>query len=676
MSKQTKDEAFGKALEPWEAPAGAGEPLVCVATSFTFDATFFETECVGRFLQMQTHPSESESVGYLIEREEKLASARVCALVDRRHARDKESLRWDVIGVLVPRGIQHAKVALLIWGNRVRVIIGSGNLTEPGYRRNLEVFGLIEVSRTEGGDRAAVGQTIDFLEAVLGLGVGEDGPDTPRRRTADALAAARRHVSGWPQVDASKRTPVPAFGLPGRSAVNQLETLWPGEAPARTAYVVSPFFDKPPADGVALTGLLPLLAKRRPRELCFYVRADSQPDGRIRVFAPLGMLKLARQTSDVHVHHVLPEQKNELRDLHAKMIMLASEDWQMLLIGSSNFTGAGLTAPHGNGNCEANIVYRIKVSDPDFRLFESIWPETGTEFDLGSQNLVWDPIPEELEGGTDEVPLPACFKDAIFVPGKDPSLLIVLEPELPTVWSIREVGGEPLLDSVLGSDSGRHQFPWGSREVPFVLQVSWEQAKGTAAAKWPVNVSNPSALPPPDALRDLSLEELLEILASTRPPHDAVTKVLEKRARGKRLDVELDPLKRFDSQAFLLRRTKRVAAALERMRERLQRAAITRDAFEWRLSGAIGPMALADAFVRDAKIDGEAKFYLAELALALSRVKPEQPMPGEFATEAIKQMLDTAIREIQSKALALPSTPQTKMLDDYVSAAFVEAVTR
>ena len=182
--------------------------------------------------------------------------------------------------------------------------------------------------------------------------------------------------------------------------MNQLETLWPGGAPARTAYVVSPFFDKPPADGVALTGLLPLLAKRRPRELCFYVRADSQPDGRIRVFAPLGMLKLARQTSDVHVHHVLPEQKNELRDLHAKMIMLASEDWQMLLIGSSNFTGAGLTAPNGNGNCEANMIYRSKVSDPDFRLFENIWPETGTEFDLGSQNLVWDPIPEELEGGT------------------------------------------------------------------------------------------------------------------------------------------------------------------------------------------------------------------------------------------------------------------------------------
>src|ERR1039458_2010550 len=198
MSKQTKDEAFGKALEPWEAPAGAGEPLVCVATSFTFDAAFFETECVGRFLQMQTHPSESESVGYLIEREEKLAAAKVCALVDRRHARDKESLRWDVLGVLVPKAIQHAKVALLVWGNHARVIIGSGNLTDPGYRKNLEVFGTIELSKTDGGDRNSIEKTIEFLEQVVNLAVGSDGPHTPKERVGHALAVVRRHVDTWP----------------------------------------------------------------------------------------------------------------------------------------------------------------------------------------------------------------------------------------------------------------------------------------------------------------------------------------------------------------------------------------------------------------------------------------------------------------------------------------------
>jgi hypothetical protein len=32
-----------KALDLWQSPEGAGEPLVCLATSFTFDAAFFET---------------------------------------------------------------------------------------------------------------------------------------------------------------------------------------------------------------------------------------------------------------------------------------------------------------------------------------------------------------------------------------------------------------------------------------------------------------------------------------------------------------------------------------------------------------------------------------------------------------------------------------------------------
>jgi len=68
MAGRNTSDTFGKPLDLWEAPNGAGEPLVCIATSFTFDATFFETECLGRFLQMDTHPSESESVGYLIER--------------------------------------------------------------------------------------------------------------------------------------------------------------------------------------------------------------------------------------------------------------------------------------------------------------------------------------------------------------------------------------------------------------------------------------------------------------------------------------------------------------------------------------------------------------------------------------------------------------------------------
>src|SRR5438132_13437763 len=101
--RHATEESRGKALDLWQPPDGAGDPLICLATTFTFDASFFETDCLGRFLQMDTHPQESEAVGYLIEREEKLAAARVCVLLDRRHAQARESLRWDILPIVIPK---------------------------------------------------------------------------------------------------------------------------------------------------------------------------------------------------------------------------------------------------------------------------------------------------------------------------------------------------------------------------------------------------------------------------------------------------------------------------------------------------------------------------------------------------------------------------------------------
>ena len=62
-----------------------------------------------------------------------------------------------------------------------------------------------------------------------------------------------------------------------------------------------------------------------------------------------------------------------------------------------------------------------------------------------------------------------------------------------------------------GTAAGVHTIPWGDAAPPFVLEVTWRTADGqTLVANWPVNVSNPAALPPPEVLRSLSLEELLD----------------------------------------------------------------------------------------------------------------------------------------------------------------------
>src|SRR5690606_3512793 len=139
-----KREGFGKLLGCWTAPEWAGTPIGCLATSVTFSPAFFEEECGGRFLRLETEP-DSDGPLDLVEREEKLAQLRcACAFVDQHHCHGPRSVRWDLISARPLHGILHAKVALLLWSECLRVIITSANLTEDGYRRNQEVFGILD----------------------------------------------------------------------------------------------------------------------------------------------------------------------------------------------------------------------------------------------------------------------------------------------------------------------------------------------------------------------------------------------------------------------------------------------------------------------------------------------------------------------------------------------------
>lgn len=556
--------------------------------------------------------------------------------------------------------------SLLAWANHVRVIIGSGNLTEPGYRKNLEVFGAIDLDRKEGGDRGLLGGVLDFLDELVSASVGTEAAESPKRRAREALRFVRRQVEGWPQAKAAN--PALILGGPGRAVLPQLAEAWRSGSPPREAYVVSPFFDGDGKD--AMNALLQVLAKRRPRGICIDVRAETGPDGRTRVFAPLPIMQLAATQADLAVRRVLADQRGERRDLHAKMIYLSNDDWCATLAGSSNFTSAGLCAGRTPPNFEANLAWILRGTDSDAKVLDEVWPETGDELDIESEQLIWDPVPDGEEEGGQELPLPAAFEEAAFVPGSPASLGITLRDPMPQAWSIRVPGGRGILSSA-SAGSGEHRIAWESTEVPFVLGVDWSHAGGMTTASWPVNVSNPAALPPPEALRSLTLEELLQVLASTRPMPQAVAEVLKKRQNKKTEgDAELDPLRRFDSQSFLLRRTKRLAAALERLRERLERPASSREAFEWRLFGPVGPLALAEGYAREATFAGEAKFCLAEIALALHRVQPAKVAVDGLPVAQVAESLKKAITQLREKAAQLAPAPE---LDRYAAAAFEEA---
>ena len=668
--KSTK-KGHGKILDLWDPPEDAGAALVCLATSFTFDANFFETECIGRFLNMSSHPSESESVGYLIEREEKLVDARICALVDRQHARDKESLRWDILPVLVPHAIQHAKLSLLLWENHLRITIGSANLTEPGYRSNLEVCGALDLARTDGGPHEQVSRCVDFLGRVIDFAVGDDSREGPLRRARRSLRLVRRYIRRWPQSASGKRMGIPIFGGIGVSVLSQLKSELPSQGAVREAHIVSPFFDQPPDDRRAAKHLKSLLAKRKSATVFFNVRCEDLPDDRLRAHVPLGLIHEIRKDSGVEVKRIADVQDGEARSLHAKMLSLENNDWQLLMIGSSNFTTAGCGLTPGRANLEANLVYRCSKSSLVFKKLFHVWPVLADDdIDLDSADIVWDSESEmDGEEAAGSV-LPQGFVEALFKAGASPELVLILGPGLPASWTVRTVDHVEVAESNT-CGVGECVVKWVGRQVPCILEVSW-LAEGTwLTSSWAVNVEDPTSLPPPEILRDLPLDELVAILSSTRPLPQAVTESIKKSNRRKYPDFAMDPHKRVNTEVFLLRRTKRVAKALTRLTERLERPAMTREGFEWRLDGPVGPTALAKAFVNEAKQPGEAAFFLAELALSLSRVRADRAAAGGVTRDMVRQLLSAAVAQTRRRAEELPvNQAASGSLSQYVERAF------
>lgn len=671
MARASARAGYGRLLDAWTAPEGAGEPIGCIATSFTFDSVFFEEECLGRFLRLESDPTEDGPI-YLLEREEKLAQIGcAAALVDAHHCQGRRSLRWDLLPVSVPRAVLHAKVAILVWRECVRALVASANLTEDGYRRNQEGFGLLDY-------RAGGAAPAGCLEGVLGLveSLVESGrvrgAEPSLQRVRALLETARERAAEWGTRGPAEVRVEPILVGPGRpSAVEQLARVWPGQSPASLVRVVSPFFDARDslvdAPSHAVWGSL--LRKRGAAELRFYVAVEETPDGsETLVRAPVTLARSApagRSAVGVRFERLLLD---EGRLLHAKALWLESERWSLYMAGSSNFTsaGLGLTDPtHGGGpvNVEANLAYVVDAEHfpKTARAFRAAFP--------GGERLVIDDrvrwLPLDIEGTDapdgESMPLPMGFGPATYRLGAEGAAILLELKNPPAGWVLRrEEDSRPWLGHADWTSAGapiRFEHPWKDPRPPTGFWVSWEGGRGQAW--WPVTVDSQSSLPPPEELRNLPLDVLVDILTSARPIHrvEALRRYLKRRASDLAGDEagsaevapELDPHRRVDTTRFLLQRTRRVGWALTRLRERLEQPVMSREALDWRLRGPVGVVALADALIRERRSEEEAAFLIAELALELHRAVPRSAVGG-LAAEEVRGALRQVARNLLARA--------------------------
>jgi hypothetical protein len=676
---------YSKILDAWVPPEEAGDPIGCVATSFTFSAPFFEQECLGRFVQLETDASE-DGPAHLIEREEKLCQlACAAALVDQHHARGVRSLRWDLLPARVAHGILHAKISLLFWRNHARLIVASANLTEDGYRRNHEVFGVLDYFQGSDSPLQALDETLVFLGDAVTHVQPAAGGATPAltRWTAflDRVSKTSRH---WGATEPSRwlggLRAVAILTGPGRANVlTTLRERWPGSSPPETAFVISPFYDPPEAPNEPAKQLWALLKQRGDARVEFQVEVDEIPGKKaLFVHAPKSILEAQpanRTGTETTIARLTLEPS---RPLHAKCLWLENESIAVSMAGSSNFTSPGL----GLGttkNLEANLAFAAAQDNREAtRALTDAWlPNEEIPSDF---KLQWQPRPDEGEDspGVGLVPLPPAFGSANL--GLDAEQRTFIELGFPAAppqkWALYvEDETEVFFDETAWqAKAGPPQIrlPWSRDRAPSGFRVTWQDSGG--AAWWPVNVVNGEVLPPPAELKNLPLDVLIDILTSAKPLHRAMEAWL-RRQREKSAGPQqpaLDPLKRVDTSAFLLQRTRRVSDALTALRHRLQRPTASEQALAWRLRGPVGVLAVAQAIVKEAKSEHERCFLLTELCLELARVRP-QTSPGALSPQHVRSSLRDLITEIRATIPtdALASLPA---LAEYTNTAFKEVL--
>ena len=570
-------------------------------------------------------------------------------------------------------GVLHPKVAVLVWENAVRVIVASANLTAAGYRSQLECAVVLDFF--EGGVLPVklLTDVLDAVRSIVGRAAGDPREPGPKQRALEGLqlASRRGEVFNLPDSLPRKVQATIATADSARAVLEQLMRVWRG-GPPRRATVLSPYFDTADGTSAAVLALTALLAERGRTDVTFVVAVEHL-EARTIVRAPRSLL--TSLPSRVHAElRGVAVGEGEVRRLHAKVLLLDSDEWTAALVGSSNFTAAGLGLIRGAGNVEVNLAIGAPARSREAEALRALVP-IGDLLDLDTAE--WIPEPDDESG---EHELPAGFLECLLKPGTPPVLIVRLDTKrLPERWSVTTAEGATLVDSEMWVGEGRPpeiRAALAVGKTPFFVQVKWSDGAEEHRAGWPVNVTEPGLLPPPDELRDLPVEALLRALASTRPLHEALATALrELRAPSGGGANELDPLLRYSASGHLFQRTRRLSAALAGLQARLERPASNLDALVWRLEGPFGPKAVAEGLLRDVDesrgaIRGEASFLIAELALTLARV--DWRLTGRtLGIRTVRRHARAALRDVCQLAEQRP--PKDRQLAAYVAQALREA---
>jgi hypothetical protein len=283
----------------------------------------------------------------------------------RRYRGRPRSLRLAVHPAVSPRGSAlHAKVTILLFDQCVRLIVGSANLTEQGYRRNREAVAVLTASQSSRKEAALIAQALVGMGAALAPWL-----------TDDALNLIRCSVETLqPWVNEIADPDTTFLWSYGQTKLwRDFLARWPISEQIKRISILSPFWSEDA--GVTLTAFLAELKRSSvlasDAEVRLLTDAFEGPDGRFIPVLPLGYtacdwvalgVKATAQAVSPIVH---PEELGGMegftgtRPLHAKVVLMEGTRSGLAYIGSANFTARGWGfLGNRTANVEAGLVLR------------------------------------------------------------------------------------------------------------------------------------------------------------------------------------------------------------------------------------------------------------------------------------------------------------------------------
>lgn len=571
---------FARLREAFDPTKDAEAAFLC---TFGLDAPFFESEILPALVPsgLPLDPQSGSGGAYLHAADEVLGTTPVEVLYDHMVSAGPQLL-VTYRRVVAGTGAFHPKLALVDYGNRMRAVVSSANLTRPAWTSLFELF------------------------VVEDLVVGTPHPwSAPLERFVSSAAEAAGGPTRATRAILSKLALVPHAEpevLHSSYGGALQETTWPA-GPIDRLDVVSPFFEG--EDG---KGVFDALHQRYPNTRLRLHLAATQTDTGYEVHGPAEKLEGLR-SEGAELRLVRPKWESDddaapvRRSLHGKLIAFTKGDKSQVVIGSANFTRAALSQPVAHGG-NAELVATVQTSK---RILDAALPPSfATEDRLTFVSS--DPSEEDTnaDAGADRFVLSASYS------GRHARIELELAqdaPPLDVAYERKVIG--TAIDST-----------WTARLDRLGADTFVTVDGGDGPAIVPLEVVDPESIEPRGTPLRLDLENFCDLLSGRREPIFSVGEELAPSAGAPSPGRDAAGLPPGGAIPW-----RRILAGIAGLRDDLVRQLARPQAVAWtienptRLAGL--RRLLGDAHNRGVLKDGDQAFALFELIQALRAVERE-----------------------------------------------------